>query len=132
VTLTQDQTNSETLYGRVGGYDTIAALVDDLVARMAADPALARFTSGYAQDSRRRRRQLIVDQLSEAAGGPSYYTGRSMKVSHQGLGITETEWNAVVAHFVASMDRCGINKVEAGELLTIFTGTKPDIVEKAP
>jgi hemoglobin len=34
---------SETLYSRLGGYDAIAAVTDDLLRRLKADPKLERF-----------------------------------------------------------------------------------------
>jgi hemoglobin len=43
---------SDTLYGRLGGYDAIAAVADDLLARLQADAQLARF---LAEPSRRQR-----------------------------------------------------------------------------
>ena len=36
-------TESKTLYARLGGYDAIAAVADDLVARLRTDPQLGRF-----------------------------------------------------------------------------------------
>lgn len=122
----------QTLYQRLGGYDRIAGVVDDLVAGMAADPQLARFSAGFSRDSRRRRRQLLVDQLCEASGGPCYYIGRDMKTAHQGLAITEAEWDAVVKHFGAALDKNRVGQKEKDEVLAIIAGTKPDIVGGAP
>ncbi len=44
------------------------------------------FLTGHSDDSKKRIRQLIVQQLCEATGGPRVYT---MKTSRGGLGITE-------------------------------------------
>lgn len=126
------QQKSQTLYQRLGGYDAIAAVVDDLVARMGADPQLARFSAGFSRDSRRRRRQLLLDQLCEASGGPCYYIGRDMKTAHQGLAITDAEWNAVVQHLAAALGKNHVGQKEKDELLAIVAGTKTDIVGSAP
>ena len=131
-TFLSAQQKSETLYRRLGGYDGIAAVVDDLVARMGTDPQLARFSAGFSRDSRRRRRQLLVDQLCEATGGPCYYIGRDMKTVHQGLAITESEWNAVVKHLSAALDKNHAGQKEKEELLAIVAGTKADIVGSSP
>ncbi|HZQ56346.1 MAG TPA: group 1 truncated hemoglobin [Bryobacteraceae bacterium] len=82
------------LYKRLGGYDAIAAIVDDLFARLAADARFSRFAMGRSMDSHQRARQLLVDQLCSLSGGPCHYIGRDMKTSHAGLGITESEWAA--------------------------------------
>jgi hemoglobin len=83
-TQAQEKTNGS-LYQRLGGYDTIAAVCDDFITRFSADPQATRFFAGFGLDSRKRLRQLIVDQLCEATGGPCYYTGRSMKQTHAGM-----------------------------------------------
>ena len=45
---------AKTLYSRLGGYDAIAAVVDDLLPRLMSDPQLARFWADRAADSLRR------------------------------------------------------------------------------
>jgi hemoglobin len=52
-----------TLYQRVGGYDALAAVTDDFLARLVADPQFTKFFVGRGADSIERIRQLIVDQL---------------------------------------------------------------------
>src|SRR5262249_46946130 len=84
----QPRSTERTLYQRLGGYDAIAAVSDDFIARLAGDPQFARFFAGFSTDSKIRLRQHIVDQLCQAAGGPCFYVGRTMKASHVGLGIT--------------------------------------------
>src|SRR3989304_385773 len=69
---------TSTLYARLGGYDAIAAVADDLLARLMADPQLGRFWAHRAADSVRREKQLLIDFLCASAGGPMYYTGRDM------------------------------------------------------
>lgn len=123
------QVRTDSLYKRLGGYDAIAAVADDFIGRLASDPKLARFFQGSSADSRRHRRQLLVEQLCAAAGGPCYYLGRNMKASHQGLGITEAVWDLTVAHLLESLDKFQVPPKERQELLGIISGTKADIVE---
>lgn len=73
-----------TLYQRLGGYDAIAAVCADLLPRLQADPLLERFWLHRGEDGIKREYQLLVDFLCNAAGGPMYYTGRDMKLSHKG------------------------------------------------
>ncbi len=97
--------NPKTLYQRLGGYDAIAAVTDDFIGRLATDKQLGRFFVGHSEDSLKKVRQLIVDQLCAASGGPCVYIGRDMKTAHKGMGITEAEWNATAAHLVATLDK---------------------------
>jgi hemoglobin len=118
------------LYKRLGGYDAIAAVSDDFIGRLAADKQLNRFLVGLSADSQKRLRQLVVDQLCEATGGPCMYIGRTMKTSHAGLGITESDWQLTVKHLVASLDKFKVPEKEKNEFLAIASSLKGDIVEK--
>jgi hemoglobin len=120
----------DALYKRLGGYDAIAAVSDDFIGRLAADKQLARFLVGLSADSQKKLRQNLVNQLCEATGGPCIYTGRTMKVSHAGLGITESDWQLTVKHLVATLDKFKVPEKEKGELLAIASSLKGDIVEK--
>jgi hemoglobin len=124
------QGGQKSLYERLGGYNAIAAVVDDFVGRLIADKKFERFFAGHSTDSKKRIRQHIVDQFCAAAGGPCIYTGRTMKDSHAGLGITEDEWNAAAQHLVASLDKFKVGPQEKKELLDFVGGLKNDIVEK--
>ena len=120
----------KSLYERLGGYDAIAAVVDDFIGRLISDKQLSRFFDGHSTDSKKRIRQHIVDQFCAAAGGPCIYTGRDMKTSHQGMGITEAQWDAAAKHLVATLDKFKVPAKEKGELLDFVTSLKKDIVEK--
>jgi hemoglobin len=120
----------KSLYDRLGGYNAIAAVTDDFIGRLVGDKRFARFFGGHSKDSLKRIRQHIVDQLCEAAGGPCVYTGRTMKASHEGLNITEEDWQAAVDHLVATLDKFKVGKREKDELLGAVSKFKNDIVEK--
>ena len=123
------QAKPDSLYKRLGGYDAIAAVVDSFVPRMVKDPTLAKYFL-HAEDSLKRIRQHVVDQLCSATGGPCIYTGRDMKTSHKGLGITGADWDTAVKHLVATLDQFKVPAKEKGELLAIASSLRADIVEK--
>jgi len=58
------------------------------------------------------------------------YTGRDMKATHGGLGITEDDWNAAAAHLVESLDKFKVPKTEKDELVAFVMTLKKDIVDK--
>ncbi len=117
------------LYRRLGGYDVIAAVIDDLFAYLRADPALARFASGRSIDSHARAQHLLVEQMCELSGGPCRYLGRDMKTSHAGLGITAAEWDANMVHVIAALLKNDVGKAERAEFLELFERYRQDIVE---
>ena len=124
------QGNTESLYHRLKGYDAIAAVAEDFIGRLASDPRFEKFFAGFSVDSKKRLRQHLVDQLCAAAGGPCIYTGRDMKTTHTGLGITEDDWNAAARHLVESLDKYKVAKKEKDDVLAFVTTLKKDIVEK--
>ena len=118
----------KSLYQRIGGYDAIAAVIDDFVPRLVGDPELGKFFAGHGNDSKQRIRQHVVELICQASGGPCFYTGRSVKVAHAGLGITEAQWQAAMGHLSATLDKFKLPEKEKNELLALTTSLKPDIV----
>jgi hemoglobin len=128
VTAQAQMQQQASLYKRLGGYDAIAAVTDDFIGRVTGDKTLAKFFAGHSTDSLHRIRQLVVDQLCAATGGPCFYIGRSMKDSHQGMGITEADWNTTVGHLVESLDKFKVPEKEKNEFLALASSLKKDIV----
>jgi hemoglobin len=120
----------KSLYARLGGYDAIAAVVDDFIGRLVADKRFSKFFVGHSEDSLKKIRMHVIDQLCAAAGGPCLYTGRDMKTSHHGLGITSDDWDAAANHLVESLDKFNVPKAEKDELLAFVGTLKKDIVDK--
>ncbi|HSE32002.1 MAG TPA: group 1 truncated hemoglobin [Pyrinomonadaceae bacterium] len=120
----------KSLYERLGGYNALALVVDDFVVRLVSDKQFEKFFIGHSTDSKKRIRQHILDQFCAATGGPCIYTGREMKMSHSGLGITNAEWDAAAKHLVAALDKYKVPEKEKGEVLAFVTTLKKDIVEK--
>jgi hemoglobin len=118
------------LYVRLGGYDAIAALTDDFLGRLTSDKQTGRFFQGVSKAHGQQIRQLIVDFLCLASGGPCVYTGRDMKSSHAGLGITDADWDRAVALLIQSLDTLSVPERERREVLGALGPLKPDIVDK--
>ena len=127
--LFSQPTPEPSLYERVGRYDGIAAIADEYLKGIRADPKFARF-AGRGADSLRRARQLLKDQLCAMAGGPCVYVGRDMKTVHGGLGISGAEWADNMKYMEAALDKSGIHGKEKAEFLRLVDSLKPQIVEK--
>jgi hemoglobin len=120
---------AKTLYARLGGYDAIAAVANNLVSRLMSDARLGRFWANRGEDGIRREIQLLIDFLCNAAGGPVLYTGRDMKVSHKGMRITEDDWVALMLHVNATLDHFQVPAAEKDAVVGFVQSTKADIVE---
>ena len=120
----------KSLYLRLGGYDAIAAFVDDLLPRLTSDSQIGVYWKGKCKDSMQKDRQLVVDFLCAATGGPVKYLGRDMKTSHEGLGISQSDWDVFVQHTIASLNDLGVAEKEKNDFLAAAAGLHGDVVEK--
>lgn len=119
----------KSLYARLGGYDGIAAFVNNLLPRLQSDALLGRFWMHRSDDGIARERQLLIDYLCYNSGGPIYYTGRDMKLSHKGMKINEADWNAFLQHAVATMQAVNLPQAECDDIAGFVLSLKNDIVE---
>jgi len=120
----------KTLYQRLGGYDAIAAVVDDFVMQLAADPSIGVMFKGHSEDRMKKIRQHVIDFICQAAGGPCLYSGRDMKTTHKGLGITEEQWNTSAQYLKNTLNKFKVPEKEQKELFAAVSSIKNDIVEK--
>ena len=117
---------SRSLYERLGGKTAITAVVDDFVARCAAD---ARINGKFARTDIARLKESLVDQVCEAAGGPCTYRARDMRTTHHGMGVTGGEFDALVSDLVATLEAFKVPEAEKNELLGVLGPMRPEIVE---
>ena len=120
----------KTLYARIGGYDAIAAIVDEFLQTLAAEPQMARFGAAMNFDSRRRNRQLTLDYLCAESGGPAFYLGKDMKTGHAGLGISASDWQVSMAHVERAMKKFNVPERESKEFFALISNLKGQIVER--
>ena len=119
----------KTLYERLGGYDAISAVVNDLLPRLMSDSRLGRFWENRGEDGINREKQLLIDFLCSSAGGPLLYTGRDNKTSHKGMGISESDWEKFIGHLNATLEKFELPQQERDDVLGFIESTKADIVE---
>jgi hemoglobin len=118
-----------TLYQRLGGYDAIAAVANDLLPRLRADPQLGRFWAHRSEDGIMREKQLLIDYLCASAGGPMYYRGRNMLLAHKGMGISESDWTIFLGHAAATLAKFQVPEAEERDVVAFVQSLKGDIVE---
>lgn len=125
-------TKEKPLYERLDGKAAITAVVDEFVSRVAADKRINRYFSGVASDAGRMKtfKGKLVDQICQASGGPCTYTGKDMKTAHSGMGISGTEFDALVEDLVGALDKFKVGAHEKDQLLGALGPMKSDIVEK--
>ncbi len=121
----------KSLYDRLGGVYSIATVVDDFIERLLINDVLN--ANPKIKEARDRVPKAglkfhVTALLCQLSGGSQVYTGRNMKDTHINLNISEKEWDAMVADFVACLNHFKVPEKEQGELLALVGPTKADIV----
>lgn len=114
------------LYERLGGTDSITAVVRAFEDRAAKDD---RINQKFARTNLDRLTKEFIDQLCQGADGPCAYTGRDMKETHTNMGVTSGEFDVFMEDLVATLDDFKVGKAEQDELLNMLLPMKSTIVE---
>ena len=122
-------TESSTLYERLGGYDAVTAVANNLLPRLVADEQLGRFWQHRGDDGIQREKQLLIDFLCHSAGGPVYYTGRNMRTTHQGMQISEADWRRFIGHVRDTLAHFNLAEAETSDVLSFIESTKDEVVD---
>ncbi len=130
-----DDTGGGSLYERLGGEMGITAVVTDAVVdRIAADPKINAYFLNSTVDVGIVI-GCLVDQLGNLTGGPQIYPNdncRDMKTSHEGLGISDADFNDLAGHFVDELTEVGVAQADIDIIVAALTDMHDDIVEDAP
>ena len=106
-----------TLYQRLGGQAAIAAVVDDAITNISADP---RINQRFRNTDTLRLKNGLVEMLCDRTGGPCTYRGRNMADAHEGMLIRDDEFDALVDDLVRALDKHRVPAREKNELLSLL------------
>jgi hemoglobin len=113
------------LYERLGGQAALVAVVDDFIARVAADD---RIKLRFLNTDIPRLKSLLVEFVCMATNGPCKYSGQDMETSHAGMELVDEEFDALVEDLSGTLDKFKVPAKEKGELLGALGPLKPRIV----
>lgn len=110
-----------------GGEAGLHALMDEFMNGLLADPRMRPFFE--VSDQVRVKRQL-AEQFCAILGGGCVYSGRDMRASHEQLGATRADFNALVEVLQIAMDKRGIPFRAQNQLLAKLAPMHRDIVTR--
>jgi hemoglobin len=88
------------IFDTIGGAAAVSVAVDKFYERVLSDPQLAHYFDNVDMDKLKSHQRAFI---AAAIGGPSVYRGRDMATAHAKLGITGSDFDAVVGHLVATL-----------------------------
>ena len=75
-------------------------------------------------------RQKNTNLVCFLTGGPCQIISRAPEAVHQGLGITQEEFNILMGHFADTLDAFDVPEDEQRELTAIYEGFRTKIVDR--
>ncbi len=121
-----------TLWDRLGGEPGVAKVINDLLAVAIEDKKVNLLRDGkYKLDAKATAhlKKMLLEMVSEVAGGPLKYTGKDMKSAHAGMKITAEEFDAFAELMVETLKKNKVAKADIDELMKIVGATKSAIIE---
>jgi len=115
------------VYEEFGGESGMTALMDVFMDELLADPRMRPFFE--ASDQERVKRQL-AEQFCAILGGGCVYSGRDMKTSHEQLGATRADFNALVEDLQVAMNKQGIPFRAQNKLLAQLAPMHREIITR--
>lgn len=127
-----------TLYERLGGVYSIAAVVDHFSDQLLenpkiinANPALKEWHTKKYKTRLPGLKFLRTLWVCSVAGGPFQYTGKPLRDAHFDLHIPPGVFDEVSAELGRALDHFKVPKREKEEALTAFNAQKPDVIAGA-
>ncbi|WP_306319455.1 MULTISPECIES: group 1 truncated hemoglobin [unclassified Streptomyces] len=117
--------DSSTIFEKIGGADAVGTVVDILYDRILADEELAPYFMDVDLDRLKEHQRLFVGQ---ALGSTEIYPGRVMAHAHAPLAITDTAFDRVVDHLGAALAEAGVDEATIGTIAGTLSPLRKDIV----
>jgi hemoglobin len=121
-----NRTETVSLYERLGRFDGITRIVNDLMEAHLANPAVRpRFEAVKDMD---HAKKMAVEFFCAGCGGPQSYTGRDLLAAHKGMNISEQEFVAVTDDVLAVLEKNDIDPATRGEVTAILYSLKGQVI----
>lgn len=115
------------LFARLGGMQTVTAVADDFVSRVAADPRSKRTFEGV---NLVRLKASVASHICSVSGGPCKYEGDSMTLAHRGMALTNEELQVMGEYVEQALIRRGVAKKDRAELEAILNKLAGEVLGK--
>jgi truncated hemoglobin YjbI len=128
----REESKPKTLWGRLGGESGVSKIVDDFFTLAAPDPKIDFSRGGKYKptpDQVAKMKRELVEQVSQASGGPLKYTGPDMKSVHKGMGITEAQFDAAAADLKKALEKYKVAPEDVKQILDAVASYRKEIVE---
>ena len=113
------------LYDRLGGYEKILALTNEIVRLHQENPDF-RLMMKYV-DSEHLAKQ-VADFMASGTGGTATYKGRNMKAAHAHLEMTNADFLSAGGDVIKAMKNLGYGQDEIDEVVCILVSFVDQVI----
>ncbi|HZX26137.1 MAG TPA: group 1 truncated hemoglobin [Telluria sp.] len=117
----------DSLFEGLGGKAGIGRIVETFVPLIQQD---ARISESFKDTDIKNLSLRLKQQFCVLAGGPCKYGGKDMTTIHDGLNITNAQFNALAEDLQDAMDRNGVPSAVQNKLLAKLAPMQRQIVTK--
>ena len=114
----------QTLYVKYGSRLT-SGMAECFYDRVLVDPELSHFFEGIDMDG---LREHLADFLTVLTGGPDLYKGRDLRAAHEGLHITDKDFNRLMTHVAAAAEELEIEPDDIAAIAQAIVNLKDQVV----
>lgn len=118
-------TRPDTVYQALGGYSKIEEIVEYYIDEIEHDPIVFEY---FKESDVERYRTKITEHFCYHTGGPCEYTGDTMEKVHDGMNMSESDFNRGVDLLINSMNRANIPHRVQNRVLAIFAPMRKEII----
>jgi len=121
---------SDSLYERIGGEGAINAAVELFYKKVLDDERIGEFFNGVDTDRLARKQKAF---LTYAFGGPSEYTGQTLREAHDNLvrkGLDDSHFDAVLQNLGDTLRELGVSEDLIKEAAAVAESTRDDVLDR--
>ncbi len=117
----------DTVFQGLGGKDGIKRIVETFVKLVLDD---ARINTNFKETDKANLKLRLYEQFCELSGGPCKYGGKSMVDIHDGLNITDAQFNALAEQLQVAMEQHNVPSRIQNKLVAKLAPMHKDMVIK--
>jgi len=115
----------DSLYLALGSKSGISKIVDIFIYEIGqTEEAIHHFEDTDID----RFREKQIEHICMLSGGPCTYTGDEMKPVHQGMNISESEFNAITNAMIRALNTAGVSLGTRNRLLAIIASMRVEVI----
>ncbi len=119
-------TATASLYERLGRFDGITHIVDDVMEAHLSNAAIqSRFQNSKDLD---HAKKMAVEFFCAGCGGPEAYTGRDLMMAHKGMNISEQEYVAAMDDILGALEKNQIDQGTRNEVTAVLYSLKGQVI----